>query len=57
MTGALDPIQSISTLPAGFDGRSHCADIHVHPTGKFVYGSIAATIALPSLPLTRPPAS
>ncbi|MEZ4620495.1 MAG: lactonase family protein [Caldilineaceae bacterium] len=39
VTGALDPIQSISTLPAGFDGRSHCADIHVHPTGKFVYGS------------------
>ncbi len=39
VTGALDPIQSIATLPEGFDGRSHCADIHVHPTGKFVYGS------------------
>lgn len=39
VTGALDAIQTISTLPDGFDGRSHCADIHVHPTGKFVYGS------------------
>ncbi|MBX3010961.1 MAG: lactonase family protein [Caldilineaceae bacterium] len=37
--GRLTEIQSLSTLPAGFDGRSHCADIHVHPAGKFVYGS------------------
>ena len=27
------------TLPAGFSGVSHTADIHVHPSGKFVYGS------------------
>jgi len=39
VTGALEVIQTIPTLPEGFDGRSHCADIHVHPTGKFVYGS------------------
>ncbi len=39
VNGALDALQSIPTLPDGFDGRSHCADIHVHPTGKFVYGS------------------
>ena len=26
-------------LPAGFDGHSHCADIGVHPSGRFVYGS------------------
>lgn len=39
VTGGLDAIQTISTLPSGFEGRSHCADIHVHPTGKFVYGS------------------
>lgn len=39
ITGGLDTIQAISTLPKGFEGRSHCADIHVHPTGKFVYGS------------------
>lgn len=38
-TGRLTELQSLPTLPAGFEGRSHCADIHVHPTGKFVYGS------------------
>ncbi|MDE0299356.1 MAG: lactonase family protein [Candidatus Poribacteria bacterium] len=38
-SGALKEIQSISTLPDDFDGVSHCADVHVHPSGKFVYGS------------------
>jgi len=38
-TGGLTDLQSISTLPSMFDGRSHCADVHVHPSGKFVYGS------------------
>ncbi len=28
-----------STLPADFDGDSNCADVHVHPNGKFLYGS------------------
>ncbi len=37
--GSLNPVQTISTLPENFEGRSHCADIHVHPSGKFVYGS------------------
>jgi 6-phosphogluconolactonase len=37
--GTLSEVQSISTLPADFKGTSYCADIHVHPTGKFVYGS------------------
>lgn len=37
--GTLSAIQTISTLPADFSGRSHCADIHVHPSGQFVYGS------------------
>jgi 6-phosphogluconolactonase len=32
-------IQNISTLPEGFQGRSHCADIHFSPDGKFLYGS------------------
>ena len=36
--GRLTPLQTISTLPAGFEEQS-CADIHVHPSGKFVYGS------------------
>ncbi len=38
-TGSLSEIQSISTLPEDFDGTSHCADVHVHPSGKFLYGS------------------
>ena len=37
--GALREIQTISTLPEDFSGTSHCADVHVSPSGKFVYGS------------------
>lgn len=37
--GSLKEIQTISTLPADFTGTSYCADIHVHPSGKFLYGS------------------
>ncbi|MCB0282167.1 MAG: lactonase family protein [Calditrichaeota bacterium] len=32
-------IQTISTLPDSFSGQSYCADIHVHPAGKFLYVS------------------
>lgn len=38
-SGKLTNINTVSTLPENFAGHSHCADIHVHPTGKFVYGS------------------
>ena len=37
--GSLRELQKISTLPQGFRGTNHCADIHVHPSGRFVYGS------------------
>ena len=37
--GALDEIQTLSTLPEDFSGTSHCADIHVSPSGRFLYGS------------------
>lgn len=37
--GTLTEIQRVSALPEGYNGVSYCADIHVHPTGKFVYGS------------------
>ena len=37
--GKLSPKQSVSTLPDGWDGVSHTADIHVSPDGKFVYCS------------------
>lgn len=37
--GKLKEIQTISTLPQEFKGLSNCADVHVHPNGKFLYGS------------------
>lgn len=38
-SGALDLRQTISTLPEGFTGTSHTAQVVVHPSGRFVYGS------------------
>jgi 6-phosphogluconolactonase len=29
----------ITTLPADFKGSTTCAEVRVHPNGKFVYGS------------------
>ena len=37
--GTLKPLQRISALPEGFTGASTCADIHMHPGGRFLYGS------------------
>jgi 6-phosphogluconolactonase len=37
--GTLDELHTVPTLPAGYNGRSSCADVHVLPSGKFVYGS------------------
>ncbi|MFO0890025.1 MAG: lactonase family protein [Isosphaeraceae bacterium] len=37
--GSLDSIQAISTLPDDFKGTSYTAEVQVHPSGKFVYGS------------------
>jgi 6-phosphogluconolactonase len=37
--GELIEEQTLSTLPKGFKGESYCAEVQVHPTGKFVYGS------------------
>ncbi len=38
-TGALTPLQTISTLPPKFTGLKWNAEIRVHPNGKFLYGS------------------
>ena len=38
-TGELDTFQAILTLPESFQGKSYCADIHIDPTGRFLYGS------------------
>ncbi|PTL78982.1 lactonase family protein [Vitiosangium sp. GDMCC 1.1324] len=37
--GALTELQTISTLPEGYTGPNACADIHVSPDGRFLYGS------------------
>jgi 6-phosphogluconolactonase len=37
--GALTEFQTISTLPADFTGVSTCAEVLVHPDGRFLYGS------------------
>ncbi|HJS23314.1 MAG TPA: lactonase family protein [Pyrinomonadaceae bacterium] len=37
--GTLTHIDTISTLPSDFSGVSYCADVHVSPSGKFLYGS------------------
>ena len=37
--GVLGSLQTISTLPEGFDGRSTTAELQVHPSGRFLYGS------------------
>lgn len=38
-TGAMEAVGTVSTLPEGFTGENSCADVHVHPGGRFVYGS------------------
>jgi len=37
--GVLTEIQTISTLPKDFTGDNTTAEIRVHPSGKFLYGS------------------
>ena len=37
--GALNTLATIPTLPAGFGRESSTAEIRLHPTGRFLYGS------------------
>ena len=39
LRGMLNEIETVTTLPDDFKGVNHCADIHVSPSGEFVYGS------------------
>jgi 6-phosphogluconolactonase len=38
-TGALQEVQTISTLPGYYDGPNTAAEIQMHPSGKWVYTS------------------
>jgi len=37
--GTFKVLQIVPTLPEGYRGESTCADVHVSPSGVFVYGS------------------
>ena len=37
--GALQPLQSIATVPKEFSGTNYPAEIRVHPNGKFLFAS------------------
>lgn len=37
--GSLKEVQTVSTLPKDFKGNSTTAEVIVHPSGKFLYGS------------------
>ena len=38
-SGALKEVQTVSALPPGFTGANTCADLHLSPNGRFLYGS------------------
>lgn len=38
-TGRLSHFQSLSTLPANYSGQNACADIHMTPSGQYLYAS------------------
>ncbi|MDA7509974.1 lactonase family protein [bacterium] len=38
-TGKLEELHSLSTLPEGFEGGNSTAELFIHPTGQFLYGS------------------
>jgi 6-phosphogluconolactonase len=37
--GSLTEFQTVSTLPEGFTGTNTCAELVIHPNGRFLYGS------------------
>jgi 6-phosphogluconolactonase len=42
-TGTLSPEQTVSTLPAGHSERTTCSQIHLTPSGRFLYVGNRAT--------------
>jgi 6-phosphogluconolactonase len=37
MTGTLSAVQTVSTLPDGYTARNTCSQIHLTPSGRFLY--------------------
>jgi len=38
-SGVFQDVQTVATVPEDYLGENYCADIQVHPNGKFLYGS------------------
>jgi 6-phosphogluconolactonase len=39
VAGTLEAFQTLSTLPEEFDGQNTCAQIHITPSGEFLYAA------------------
>jgi 6-phosphogluconolactonase len=39
VSGTLDIVQTVPSLPGSFTEKSAAADVHIHPSGKFLYVS------------------
>ena len=37
--GTLEALQTVLTLPTDFTGENTCSQIHIHPSGRYVYAS------------------
>jgi 6-phosphogluconolactonase len=37
--GVLAPLETIKTVPSDYKGYNDCAELYIHPSGKFLYGS------------------
>jgi 6-phosphogluconolactonase len=49
--GILKTRQTVSTLPRDFKGTSHTAEVVVHPSGKWLYGSNRGHDSIVTLPI------
>jgi 6-phosphogluconolactonase len=37
--GVLHPLETIKTVPSDYKGYNDCAELYIHPSGRFLYGS------------------
>ncbi|MGF1452065.1 MAG: lactonase family protein [Opitutales bacterium] len=52
-TGALQLLQEVSALPVDLPGGGGCADLHVHPSGRFLYASNRDNHAITNFTIDR----
>ncbi|HEY6460247.1 MAG TPA: lactonase family protein, partial [Polyangiaceae bacterium] len=51
LAGTLAPLQTASTLPAGFTGTNTAAEVHVHPSGAWLFVSNRGDDSIATFPL------